>query len=101
MITRRGVLWGTALTVAGSALPRIGRAAAAPLRVASVKFGSLSWVLETIRAEGLDKKAGVEISVDRCGFEPGRSGRRFCPTAPTSSCPIGHGPCVSARSASR
>jgi NitT/TauT family transport system substrate-binding protein len=63
MITRRSVLWGTALTVAGSTLPRISLAASAPLRVASVKFGSLSWVLETIRAEGLDKKAGVEISV--------------------------------------
>jgi NitT/TauT family transport system substrate-binding protein len=63
MITRRSVLWGTALTVAGSTLPRLGHAAAAPLRVASVKFGSLSWVLETIRTEGLDKKAGVEISV--------------------------------------
>ena len=33
------------------------RALAAALRVASVKFGSLSWVLETIRAEGLDKKS--------------------------------------------
>lgn len=63
MITRRGVLWGTSLTLVGSALPRLSLAAAAPLRVGSVKFGSLSWVLETIRAEGLDKKAGIEISV--------------------------------------
>jgi NitT/TauT family transport system substrate-binding protein len=63
MITRRDVLWGTALTVAGSSLPRLARATPAPLRVASVKFGSLSWVLETIRAEGLDKKAGVEFTV--------------------------------------
>jgi NitT/TauT family transport system substrate-binding protein len=32
-----------------------------PLRVASVKYGSLNWLLETIKAEGLDAKAGLTI----------------------------------------
>ncbi len=41
MITRRGVVWGTALTLAGSALPRPSWAAAAPLRVGSVTRLSL------------------------------------------------------------
>lgn len=63
MITRRSVLWGTASMLAGSALPRLSWAAPVPLRIGAVKFGSLSWVLETIRAEGFDKKAGVEIAV--------------------------------------
>ncbi|MGQ0672143.1 MAG: ABC transporter substrate-binding protein [Hyphomicrobium sp.] len=35
----------------------------APLRVASVKFGTLAWLLETIRAEGLDKKHGLDLEV--------------------------------------
>lgn len=35
----------------------------APLKVASVKFGSLSWLLETIRAEGLDKKHGLSLEI--------------------------------------
>ncbi len=30
---------------------------------ASLKFGSLSWLLETIRAEGLAEKAGVNVIV--------------------------------------
>jgi NitT/TauT family transport system substrate-binding protein len=34
-----------------------------PLKVASVKFGSLSWLLETIRAEGLDKKHGLSLEI--------------------------------------
>ncbi|MFM7085028.1 MAG: ABC transporter substrate-binding protein [Hyphomicrobium sp.] len=33
------------------------------LRIASVKFGSLSWLLETIKAEGLDKKYGLTIEI--------------------------------------
>lgn len=60
---RRRLLRAAGLTLAASALPRPLIAAAAPLRLASVKFGSLSWVIETIRALGLDKKAGLEIQV--------------------------------------
>jgi NitT/TauT family transport system substrate-binding protein len=67
MIDRRTLLCGTALVLAGAtasglAFTRTARAAGG-LRIASVKFGSLSWVLETIRAEGLDKKNGLELEI--------------------------------------
>lgn len=37
--------------------------AAGTLRVASLKFGTLGWLIETMRAEGLDKAAGLDIQV--------------------------------------
>lgn len=52
-----------------AALLLIGSLAAASaseapaLRVASVKFGSLGWLLETIKAEGLDKKHGLKLEI--------------------------------------
>jgi NitT/TauT family transport system substrate-binding protein len=65
MIIARRSLFASALASVAVALaqPAIAEPAAAPLRVASVKFGSLSWLLETIRAEGLDKKHGLSIDV--------------------------------------
>lgn len=64
MIDRRRVLLaGGAAVVAGFGLPPQRASAAGTLRVASLKFGSLSWLLETIRAEGLADKAGVNITV--------------------------------------
>lgn len=63
MIDRRRVMAGAGLTLAAAALPISAKAASAPLRLASVKFGSVSWVIETIRALGLDKKAGLDFEV--------------------------------------
>lgn len=63
MIDRRRLLVGSGLTLAATALSAPLRAAGAPLRLASVKYGSLSWVIETIRALGLERKAGLEIEV--------------------------------------
>lgn len=63
MIDRRRLLAGTGLALAAAAAPWPVRAAAKPLRLASVKYGSLSWVIATIRALELDKKAGLEIEV--------------------------------------
>jgi NitT/TauT family transport system substrate-binding protein len=63
MIDRRGLICGFALALAAVSLPGYARAAGGALRVASVKYGSLSWVLETIRAEGFDVAAGIEIEV--------------------------------------
>jgi NitT/TauT family transport system substrate-binding protein len=62
MIDRRALLRSSALLLAGAAFPFPARASGG-LRVASVKYGSLSWVLETIRAEGFDKKAGLELEI--------------------------------------
>jgi NitT/TauT family transport system substrate-binding protein len=62
-IDRRRLLEVAALALATVAVPRPLRAAAGPLRLASVKFGSLSWVIETIRRLDLDKKAGLDLEV--------------------------------------
>lgn len=65
MIDRRHFLCGTGMAVtAGLApWPLAAAGSGAPLRLASVSFGSLSWVIETIRALGLDSKAGLSIEV--------------------------------------
>ena len=63
MIDRRRLLAGTGLALIAAAAPLSLRAAGKPLRLASVKYGSLSWVIETIRALELEKKAGLEIEV--------------------------------------
>lgn len=63
MIDRRRALTGAGLVLAAAALPVPLRAADAPLRLGSVKYGSLSWVIETIRALGLDKKTGLSLEV--------------------------------------
>lgn len=69
MMNRRRLLASAALSVAAAAVSwplRAGfsqPAGAAPLRLASVKYGSLSWVIEIIRTHGLDKKAGIELEI--------------------------------------
>jgi NitT/TauT family transport system substrate-binding protein len=63
MIDRRRVLVAGGAAVAGLGLGVPVWAEEPALRVASLKFGSLSWVLETVRAEGLADKAGLKISV--------------------------------------
>jgi NitT/TauT family transport system substrate-binding protein len=63
MIDRRRFLAHGGAAVAVLALPGGLRAAGAPLRLGSVKYGSLSWIIETIRRLELDKKAGLEIKV--------------------------------------
>jgi NitT/TauT family transport system substrate-binding protein len=64
MIDRRRVLLaGGAAALVSAGLPMQRAAAAGELRVVSLKFGSLSWLLETIRAEGLAEKAGVNVIV--------------------------------------
>ena len=65
MIDRRRVLVGRRRRRAGE-LRAAGDAGAVPpdtLRVASLKFGSLSWLLETIRAEGFADKLGLNITI--------------------------------------
>jgi len=67
-MTRRGLLAAAAL----GALARPSLAQSSPplpgLRIGTLKFGTLNWLLETIRAEGLDKRESVPIeSVDFAG----------------------------------
>lgn len=64
MIDRRGILLaGGAFALAGLGLPPRRASAAGTLRVASLRFGSLSWLLETMRAEGIADKLGLTITV--------------------------------------
>jgi NitT/TauT family transport system substrate-binding protein len=55
MLTRRTALIGAAAIASWPAR------AEARLRIGTLKFGSVNWVLDTIAAEGLDMKQGVEI----------------------------------------
>lgn len=64
MIDRRGLLQGAGAVLTASALPiKVHAAETGALRVASLKFGSLSWLLETIKAEGLAEKAGLKLDI--------------------------------------
>jgi NitT/TauT family transport system substrate-binding protein len=63
MIDRRRLLASAGLTLAAAAIPRPLLAADRPLRIGSVKYGSLSWVLDTIRRRELDKRAGLTLEV--------------------------------------
>jgi NitT/TauT family transport system substrate-binding protein len=65
MIDRRGFMalggaWTAALLVPPSSAFAGG---AITIRLTSVNAGSVSWLIETMRAEALDKKYGIELSV--------------------------------------
>ncbi len=72
MINRRAVLAGASAALL--APPFAARAGAAPgagkLRVAALKFGSFGWLLDTMKAEGLDRKAGVEFDILEIATNP-------------------------------
>lgn len=61
-LDRRNVLIGAASLAGAMGLSGLA-SAGAPLRVASVKFGSVGWLLETIRREKLDAKHGLTLEV--------------------------------------
>jgi NitT/TauT family transport system substrate-binding protein len=63
MIDRRQLLAAGGSALATFGLPFGPAAAAGTIRVASLKFGSFSWLLETVRSEGLADKAGLQIVV--------------------------------------
>lgn len=66
MIDRRRVVAALGSTaIAAVAMPARLRATEAltPVRIASVKFGSLSWVLDTIKANGLDQRFGIALEI--------------------------------------
>jgi NitT/TauT family transport system substrate-binding protein len=61
-MNRRHVL-ATSAALAASALLPARSFAGSPLRLTSVRSGSVGWLIETIKAEGLDKKYGVDLDV--------------------------------------
>jgi NitT/TauT family transport system substrate-binding protein len=68
-LTRRQALAAGVAMTAAAIWPRIA-SAAPPVRLTSVKFGSVSWLIETIRAEGIDKKHGLDIEVIEVANNP-------------------------------
>ena len=65
MIDRRRALLAGGAALAGAMIGVPARAAASvgTLRVASLRFGSLSWVLETIKAEGIAEDLGLNLEI--------------------------------------
>jgi NitT/TauT family transport system substrate-binding protein len=69
MIDRRRLMMGTGAVLTASAFAPtlmskpVAAWEAGTLRIVSLKFGSLNWLLQTIKAEGLEKKTGVKIDI--------------------------------------
>jgi NitT/TauT family transport system substrate-binding protein len=61
-ISRRDVLAASVALTAAALVPSRAFAANA-LRLTSVKSGSVGWLIETIRAEGLDKKHDLDLKI--------------------------------------
>ena len=59
---RRQLLASATAFTATGLLPNLAFAAT-PVRLSSVKSGSVSWLIETIRAEGFDKKHDLDLKV--------------------------------------
>jgi NitT/TauT family transport system substrate-binding protein len=62
-IARRSVLTGSGMLLATLAAPTAVRAASSSLRVSALRFGSLSWLLDTIRDQHIDAKLAIDIDV--------------------------------------
>ncbi|MCH9765107.1 MAG: transporter substrate-binding domain-containing protein [Alphaproteobacteria bacterium] len=63
MIKRRTILTGTACIAASALLPGCGDSSAKGLRLATVKYGSLNWLVQTIRRQKLAEKAGLDLEI--------------------------------------
>jgi NitT/TauT family transport system substrate-binding protein len=63
MIDRRGMLIAGGAVLASTAILNKSFASVGTLRVAALRFGSLNWLLETIRSEGLAEKAGLTLEI--------------------------------------
>lgn len=69
MLTRRGALVAGSALMGSALMPRFAMAST-PVRLTSVKFGSVSWVIETIRAERIDKKHNLDLKVVEVANNP-------------------------------
>jgi NitT/TauT family transport system substrate-binding protein len=63
LISRRSALKEGAMALAVLAAPTPGHAAPSFVRVSSLRSGSLSWLLDTIRDQAIDAKLAVKIDV--------------------------------------
>ena len=60
--SRRNILAAGSAFGASMLLPRVAMASV-PVRLTSVKFGSVGWLIDTIRHEGIDKKHDLDLQV--------------------------------------
>ncbi|MFN0219297.1 MAG: ABC transporter substrate-binding protein [Hyphomicrobium sp.] len=60
---RRAFLASAAAALAASPISNSVAAAPSPVKLTSIKFGSVSWLIETIRAQGLDKKHDLDLQI--------------------------------------
>lgn len=60
---RESLLLGGAAAVCGLLPAHRARAADGVVRLTSIKFGTINWLVDTIRNEGLDKKHGIDLQV--------------------------------------
>src|SRR5262245_728411 len=63
LMSRRSALREGAMALAVLAVPTPGHVAPSSVRVSALRSGSLSWLLDTIRDQGIDAKLGVKIEV--------------------------------------
>jgi NitT/TauT family transport system substrate-binding protein len=68
-LTRRQAMAAGSALAAATVLPRIAEAAN-PVRLTSVKFGSVSWLIDTINANNLAKKHGLDLQVVEVANNP-------------------------------
>ncbi|HVI29190.1 ABC transporter substrate-binding protein [Hansschlegelia sp.] len=61
-LSRRGALAACAGAAVMTALRPRSALAAAPLRIATLKFGTVNWLLDTIEAEGFDTREGAMMN---------------------------------------
>ena len=69
MLTRRAVLAAGSALTASAFMPRHA-VAATPVRLTSVQSGSVAWVIDTIRTEGIDKKHNLDLDVVNVANNP-------------------------------
>lgn len=67
--SRRTLLVTASALAISPALPGTA-SAAVPVRLTSVKFGSVSWLIDTIRQEGIDKKHDLDLKVVEVANNP-------------------------------
>lgn len=71
-VTRRSLLASAAITLIPLLpLPARAQQSELKLRIGSLKFGTLNWLVETIRAEGFDKAEG--LTLDAVDFASGQA----------------------------
>ncbi|MEQ1696365.1 MAG: ABC transporter substrate-binding protein [Hyphomicrobiaceae bacterium] len=61
MMDRRTLLLGSVALVSAASTPLLAQTST-PFKVGSVKFGSLNWLMETIKAEGIATALGLDVT---------------------------------------